>query len=118
MAEPTPPLPVEVEGVDGVLACVVVSVGAAAWNGVDLKESTHRGHVEAHAHEHDAGEVVGLALLGAQPAVARTRAGAGDAELGGLEGRKQAGGGGIEAGSGDGVAVQVGKLQGGAGDGV
>ena len=60
MAEPTPPLSVEVEGVDGVLAGVVVVVGAAAGDGVGLEEPAHRWHVEAHAHEHDASEVVGL----------------------------------------------------------
>jgi hypothetical protein len=57
-------LSVQVIGVDGVLVCVVVVVGAAASDGVDLEEAAEGWCVEADAHEHDAGEVVGLPLIG------------------------------------------------------
>jgi hypothetical protein len=96
---------IEVECVDGVLACVVVVVGAAARDGISLQKPAEGGDVQARAHQGDTGEVVGLALLGAKPAVAGTGSDAGDAELGRLEGGQQAGGGGVQAGAGDGVTV-------------
>ncbi len=86
-------LSVKIKAIDRVCVAVVVVVGAAAFDGVDLQEASEGGEVEAHAHEHDAGEGVGLALLLAQPAVAGARSGSWDAELGGVEGRQGCGGG-------------------------
>jgi hypothetical protein len=79
------PASVEVEAVDGVLVGVVVVVGAAAWDRVDLEEPAEHGGVEADAHEGEAGEVVGLALLGPEPPIPGAGAGAGGAEFGGFE---------------------------------
>src|SRR5574341_147290 len=82
---------VEVEVVDGVLTCVVVVVGAAAWLGVDLEEAAQGRVVQAHAHQDQARKGVGGALLAAQPAVAGGRA-AGSAELVGVQGGPVGGG--------------------------
>src|SRR5215207_1417272 len=70
--EPAPPaaFAVEVEGVDGVGAGVVVVVAGAARDRVDLQEAAEGGVVEADAHEGEAGEGVGGPLLAAEPAVA------------------------------------------------
>jgi hypothetical protein len=65
----TPPSPVEVEVVDGVLAGVVVGVGWPAFDGVDLQEPAQHRNVQAHAHQHQAAKGIGGALLAAQPAL-------------------------------------------------
>src|SRR6185369_2494562 len=104
----------EVVLVDGVLVGVVVGVGGAAGYGVGLVEAAGVGVVEADSHQCDAGEGVVGALFGAEPAVAGVGGGleVGDAEFAGLGVAGDGGGGGRIVDGGDGVAVEVGELEG------
>ena len=109
---PTPAVAVEVELVCGV-GDVDVGVVVAAGDGVDGEEPSGGGVVEADSHEGEAGEVVGGALFGAEPAVGVGCGGgvAGCTVFGGFAVADTGSAGVIGAGRHD-VTVHVGQVQG------